>query len=115
MPRQMRLEYPGAIYHVLSRGNQREPTFLDEGDQHDFRKTLAEARAEGIIAEELKRLRWQAAVLNRRAKSDPGKLAMAARLRRETTMTIQEIADRLQMGSRKSIAPKLHAWSKANE
>ena len=41
--------------------------------------------------------------------NDPGKLALEARLRRETTMTIQEIADRLQMGSRKSVAPKLHS------
>jgi len=45
MPRQRRLEYPGAIYLVLSRGNQREPIFLDGGDQHDFRKTLAAACA----------------------------------------------------------------------
>jgi len=25
MPRQMRIEYAGAIYHVMSRGNRREP------------------------------------------------------------------------------------------
>jgi len=43
MPRQMRIEYPGAIYHVMSRGDQREPIFLDEGDRHDFLKTLTEA------------------------------------------------------------------------
>jgi hypothetical protein len=42
MPRQMRIEYAGAIYHVLRRGDQREPIFLDEGDRHDFLKTLAE-------------------------------------------------------------------------
>ena len=41
--------------------------------------------------------------------------ALAARLRRETRLTRQQIADRLQMGSRKSVAPKLHAWRKANE
>jgi REP element-mobilizing transposase RayT len=67
------------------------------------------ARADRIMAAELKRLRWNEAELSRRAKSDPAKLALAARLRRETTLTIQEIADRLQMGSRKSVAPKLHA------
>lgn len=81
----------------------------------EMRREANQARAEGIIDAELKRLRWKAADVSRRAKSDPGKLALAARLRRETTMTIQEIADRLQMGSRKSIAPKLHAWRKANE
>jgi len=43
MPRHMRIEYPGAIYHLMSRGDQREPIFLDEGDYHDFLKTLGEA------------------------------------------------------------------------
>src|SRR5208283_2181885 len=28
---------------------------------------------------------------------------------------VEEIADRLQMGTRKSVAPKLHAWRIANE
>jgi hypothetical protein len=36
----MRIEYPGAIYHVLSRGDRREAVFLDDGDCHDFLKTL---------------------------------------------------------------------------
>jgi putative transposase len=43
MPRQIRIEYPGAIYHVLSRGDRREAIFVDDGDYHDFLKTLAEA------------------------------------------------------------------------
>jgi hypothetical protein len=63
----------------------------------------------------LKGLQWKEADLRRRAKSDPGRLALAVRLRRETMMTIEQIADRLQMGSRKSVAPKLHFWRKANE
>ena len=36
-------EYPGAMYHVMSRGNRRQDIFLDEVDRHDFLKTLAEA------------------------------------------------------------------------
>ena len=43
MPRQIRIEYPGAIYHVMSRGNRREDTFPDDVDRQDFLKTLAEA------------------------------------------------------------------------
>jgi REP element-mobilizing transposase RayT len=43
MPRMLRVEYPGAIYHVMSRGNRREAVFLDEVDRQDFLKTLAEA------------------------------------------------------------------------
>ena len=30
MPRKIRVEYPGAIYHVMSRGDRREDSFLDD-------------------------------------------------------------------------------------
>ena len=43
MPRKLRIEYPGAMYHVMSRGNRRQDIFLDDVDRHDFLKTLAEA------------------------------------------------------------------------
>jgi len=43
MPRQVRYEYPGAMYHVMSRGDQRDDIFLDDVDRHEFIKTLAEA------------------------------------------------------------------------
>ena len=43
MPRKRRVEYAGAIYHVMSRGDRREDIFLDDVDRHDFIKTLAEA------------------------------------------------------------------------
>lgn len=43
MPRKLRLEYPGAVYHLMSRGNRRGKIFLDDVDRHDFIKTLAEA------------------------------------------------------------------------
>jgi len=87
------------------------------GPEHsgEMREEADRVRAEAIIGAELKRLRWNEGDLIRRAKSDPGKLAMAARLRRETTQTIEQIAVRLRMGSRKSVAPKLHAWRKDNE
>ena len=42
MPRQMGIEYPGAIYHVLSPRDRRKPIFLDGTNRHDFLKTLAE-------------------------------------------------------------------------
>jgi REP element-mobilizing transposase RayT len=43
MPRQLRIEYEGAIYHVMSRGDQREPIFEDDKDRKTFLKTLAQA------------------------------------------------------------------------
>src|SRR6266849_9218649 len=43
MPRKLRIQYPGAMYHVMSRGDRREKIFLDDIDRQDFIKTLAEA------------------------------------------------------------------------
>jgi REP element-mobilizing transposase RayT len=43
MPRKRRAEYPGAMYHLMCRGDRREDIFLDDIDRHDFIKTLAEA------------------------------------------------------------------------
>jgi REP element-mobilizing transposase RayT len=42
MPRQIRIEYPGAIYHVLNRGDRREPIFHDDFDRKRFVTTLSE-------------------------------------------------------------------------
>ena len=39
----MRVQYPGAIYHVMSCGDRREDIFLNDVDRQDFLKTLAEA------------------------------------------------------------------------
>jgi REP element-mobilizing transposase RayT len=43
MARQLRIEYPGALYHVYSRGNQKQPIFLSDDDRFYFLKTLGEA------------------------------------------------------------------------
>ena len=43
MPRSPRLEYPGALYHVTSRGVQRNTIFLDDRDRHTFLSLLARA------------------------------------------------------------------------
>jgi putative transposase len=42
MPRKLRVQYPGAIYHVMNRGDRRERIFKDNEDRHRFLKTLAE-------------------------------------------------------------------------
>ena len=72
------------------------------GAEHygEERVETAEALAELIIAEELKRGQWQEADLKTRPKGDSVKVALAARLRAETTMTVGRIADRLAMGTR---------------
>lgn len=43
MPRQLRLEYEGAIYHLLSRGDRREDIYRDVADRDRFLATLAAA------------------------------------------------------------------------
>src|ERR1041384_5837347 len=45
MARKLRVEYPGAIYHVMSRGDRREAIFKDEADRERFLATLAETCA----------------------------------------------------------------------
>ena len=43
MARKLRVQYPGAIYHVLNRGDHRELIFRDDPDRQRFLDTLAEA------------------------------------------------------------------------
>ena len=43
MSRKLRVEYPGAIYHVMNRGDWREPVFKDDADYRRFLETLTEA------------------------------------------------------------------------
>ena len=74
MPRQLRLEYPGAIYHLMNRGDRREPIF-----KHD----LDVPRINGDP------------FMN----ADPDKVRIARRLRGETTVTLRWIADELSMGA----------------
>ena len=49
MPRQPRVQFPGAIYHVVTRGDARRKIFHDDG--HDQRFTRG-------LAEEVDRSRW---------------------------------------------------------
>ena len=60
----------------------------------------AEARAEGIIAAELKRRGWEEKELGERRKGDKMKVRLAGRLRAETTVPLKWIAQRLSMGTR---------------
>ena len=43
MARRPRIQFPGAIYHVMSRGNRKSPIFADDDDRHQFIARLAEA------------------------------------------------------------------------
>ena len=43
MAREFRVQYPGAIYHVMNRGDQREAVFRDDEDRQKLLATLGEA------------------------------------------------------------------------
>ena len=85
MPRALRIEYPGAIYHVVNRGDRREPIFRDDLDHQRFLITLAEACT-------MDKLGWVDTELAGRAKGDARKMRIARRLRAETAVTLKWIA-----------------------
>ena len=114
----------GAEYKAIRRGwCFGEATFRQEllaqmaeqlGAEHygEERLETAEAKAERLIAEELKRRKWQEADLQPRAKGDLTKVEIAARLRGETTVTVQWIAVRLKMGTAGNVNNRLYRWRK---
>ena len=44
MARPPRLEFPGAVYHVLARGNEQRATFRDDVDRERYLERLARYR-----------------------------------------------------------------------
>ena len=82
------------------------------GDHHsgELHRASAEAKAERIMAQELQRQGWQEADLLVRPKNDAVKLEIAARLRRETTLSTKAIAGRVHLGSSKAANRSLHNY-----
>ena len=70
------MEYEGALYHLMNRGDRREPIFQDDKDRE-----------------------WSNEDLERLPKGDSQKVKIASRLRKETTMTWDWIAQNLAMGA----------------
>lgn len=86
------------------------------GAEHygEERQETALAKAERIVAEELKKRRWKQEQLEQRPKGDGEKVKMAERLRCETTMTLAWIAERLGMGTKTHLAHLLY-WKKRDQ
>jgi hypothetical protein len=72
------------------------------------------AKAERIMAGELQRLGWTEQDLPARRKSDPEKLALIARLKKETTLSLKPISARVSLGTSKSANATLHRWMQSN-
>ena len=50
MARPLRIQYPGALYHVINRGNDRQVIFTDDVDRSEFLRILSQsADTYGII------------------------------------------------------------------
>jgi len=46
MARPLRIEFPGALYHVLGRGNQKRDVFRDDEDRHVYLKRIQDYKEE---------------------------------------------------------------------
>ena len=84
------------------------------GQNHlrEIRLETAEAKADRLNAEELARLQWTLDDLAAHRKRHPSKLAIGARIRRETTLSVKRSAERLHLGKSKGARANLHRWLK---
>jgi putative transposase len=82
----------------------------DRRDGGEEVRESALAKAQRIADEELLVLGWTLRDLEGRRKSDPQKVRIAARLRRETTMRLEWIAERLRMGAATHVATLLQRY-----
>jgi hypothetical protein len=57
---------------------------------------------------------WTEQDLPARRKSEPEKLAITARLRKETTLSLKPISARVSLGTSKSANTTLHRWMQSN-
>ena len=86
-----------------------------ENPNAEVRRESAAAKAERIVAQELARLGWKEEELVRQRKNAPEKLAIAARLRKETILPLKSIAARVGLGTSKGANRNLHAWMQQTE
>ena len=86
------------------------------GEHHAgaLHREAAVARAEQILEAELERRHWTKRDLKERRKNDAEKLAIAARLRRETTLSIKDIAALVHLGTSKGANANLHRHLREN-
>ena len=126
MARKLRVQYPGAIYHVMNRGERCEAIFEDDADREKFIETLGEACGKigwQVQAYCLMPNHFHLVVETPQANlsagmkwflGDPEKIAIARRLREETTMTLAWVANRLNMGTKTHLAHLLY-WQGRNK
>jgi hypothetical protein len=87
-----------------------EQAVKKSGEHHQAqeRKEGVEQKAERIVREGLHRLRWTVKDLRGTRKGAAEKVAIARRLRRETTISLKWIAARLEMGAPAHAANRIY-------
>jgi len=83
----------------------------EQRGQHHYGEELvesAEARAQRLVDEALRKRGWTVEDLKTRRKGDRFKVRLAAQLRTRTTVTVAWIAERLHMGARGHVTHLLH-------
>ncbi len=70
MARPIRIQYPGALYHVMARGNRGQEIFRDDSG-HYTRVTQAISRAERRPGRKLKQIKRKL-LRSGRGNADPG-------------------------------------------
>jgi uncharacterized protein with von Willebrand factor type A (vWA) domain len=81
---------------------------LGENHSGELHRETVEQKANRTLSEELSRRVWTESDLAARRRSDPGKLAIAVRLRTENTLPVKWIAARMQIGTAKGAKSVLH-------
>ena len=79
------------------------------------RRETQEASALRLLQQEMRRLEWSEAALRQAGKGDARKVRLAARLRKETTMSLKWIAQHLAMGSWTHVSNLLGASEKTGK
>src|SRR6185369_14468686 len=79
------------------------------------RQQTGEEKANRLVAQSLGDLGWDEKELQNRRKGDESKVAMARLLRKDTTMSLKWIANRLEMGSWTYVFNLLNAKAPQNQ
>ena len=120
MPRQLRIQYAGAVYYVMARGDRREDIVHDDEDRAMFVAALAEAckktgsrashdvaEAERLLRDGMDRLGMERATVSELPGSDPRKVAMAHAVHALTAVPHTWTEEKLGMRSAANVSQHL--------
>ena len=117
MARALRIEYAGAVYHVMARGNQGQDIVGDDRDRRSFLETLGEAcqktgwKAHAYLERAMRCLGLGREGLRQLPKGAPEKIALAWWLREGTTVSLRWVSERLEMGHYTRVSQAI-SWMK---